>query len=248
MRLGVRLPLGQDDLLFLVRQRDTKPSHERPPCQNHAVLLDGNQQELYDQATGYEQIIPCRAEYKDQTLALPNDTPLLHVPKQLVKNLNRDLAAAGIAKRDDRGRTLDVHALRHSFGTLLSAGGVTPRTAQAAMRHSDIGLTMNVYTDPRLLDVGATLDALPALPLGSSPFDRGQEAKSTGTDSRRTSKLATTNPKREGKKRHSSVAPTVAPTSGDWCKLGDTGGYWGSFGPPPPGVRKRKNLGKYRGF
>ncbi|MCX7409352.1 MAG: hypothetical protein NTZ32_14835 [Planctomycetales bacterium] len=30
---------------------------------------------------------------------------------------------------------------------------VTPRTAQDAMRHSNIDLTMNVYTDPKLLDV-----------------------------------------------------------------------------------------------
>jgi integrase len=77
--------------------------------------------------------------------------PLFDVPRQMVKTLDRDLAAAGIAKRDDRGRTLDVHALRHSFGSLLSAGGVAPRTAQAAMRHSSIDLTMNVYTDPRVL-------------------------------------------------------------------------------------------------
>jgi site-specific recombinase XerD len=42
-------------------------------------------------------------------------------------------AAAGIPKRDDRGRTVDVHALRHTFGTHLSKNGVAPRTAQAAM-------------------------------------------------------------------------------------------------------------------
>src|SRR5262249_7165945 len=80
---------------------------------------------------------------------LPPDTPLCDVPSRLVKILDRDLVAAGIArrvkvgdkwvidKRDDRGRTLDVHALRHTFGTLLSKGGIAPRTAQAARRHRD---------------------------------------------------------------------------------------------------------------
>ena len=34
------------------------------------------------------------------------------------------------------------------------------------MRHSKIELTMNVYTDPRLLDVRGTLDVLPLF-LGS---------------------------------------------------------------------------------
>ena len=83
--------------------------------------------------------------------------------------LDRDLLAAGIDKADERGRTIDVHALRHSFGTLLSKGGVAPRTAQAAMRHSSIDMTMNVYTDPKLLDVHGALDSLPSLELNSSP-------------------------------------------------------------------------------
>jgi len=75
------------------------------------------------------------------------------VPDKLSKILNRDLRLAAIPKRDERGRILDVHALRHTFGTLMSKGGVMPRTAQAAMRHSKLDLTMNVYTDPKLLDV-----------------------------------------------------------------------------------------------
>ena len=110
---------------------------------------------------------------------LPTDMPLFTVPDKLVRILDRDLVAAGIArrvevspgkwkidKRDERGRTVDIHALRHTFGTLLSKGGVAPRTAQAAMRHSDINLTMGTYTDPKLLDVAGAMDALPALPLG----------------------------------------------------------------------------------
>jgi integrase len=76
---------------------------------------------------------------------------------------------AGIAKRDERGRTLDVHALRMTFGTLLGKGGVPLRTTQTAMRHSDPKLTVNVYTDPKLLDVHGALDALPSLPLGEGP-------------------------------------------------------------------------------
>ncbi len=48
------------------------------------------------------------------------------------------------------------------------------------MRHSDIRLTMGVYTDPRLLDIRGALDALPTLSL------RGDETgpavvRATGT-------------------------------------------------------------------
>ena len=85
------------------------------------------------------------------------------MPRNLIKSFNLDLAAANIPKEDGRGRTVDLHALRHTFGTHLSKNGVAPRTAQAAMRHSSLDLTMNVYTDPSLLDVAGALQALPKL-------------------------------------------------------------------------------------
>ncbi len=113
----------------------------------------------------------------------PNGTrALFTVPAGLVRILNRDLSAAGIDKADERGRTIDVHALRTSFGTLLSKGGVSPRTAQAAMRHSTIDLTMNTYTDPKLLDVHGALDSLPALILDAPHRVERQALQSTGTD------------------------------------------------------------------
>jgi len=121
---------------------------------------------------------------------LPADTKIFNVPAGLVRILDRDLRLAGIPKRDERGRTLDVHALRTTFGTWLSKGGVPLRTAHAAMRHSDPKLTANVYTDPKLLDVRGALDALPALPLTGGRPDIGAVAKATGTDDLRPSALA----------------------------------------------------------
>jgi integrase len=99
---------------------------------------------------------------------LPPDTALFDVPDKLSPIINRDLKAAGIAKRDERGRTLDVHSLRTTFGTMMSQAGVQPRVAQAAMRHSKLDLTMNVYTDPKMLDVARAVAALPALPTVGS--------------------------------------------------------------------------------
>jgi Phage integrase family len=121
---------------------------------------------------------------------LPADALVFNVPAGLRRILDHDLRAAGIPKRDERGRTVDVHALRHTFGTLLSKGGVTPRTAQAAMRHSTIDLTMNTYTDPKLLDVAGAVEALPALPLFGGRQTEGIAAKATGTDDLRASQFA----------------------------------------------------------
>lgn len=86
---------------------------------------------------------------------------LFTVPAGLRRILDRDMRAAGIAKRDERGRTVDVHALRTTFGTWLSVAEVAPRTAQAAMRHGDISLTMGTYTDAKLLDVRRAVEQLP---------------------------------------------------------------------------------------
>ena len=48
------------------------------------------------------------------------------------------------------------------------------------MRHSDINLTMNIYTDPRLLDVAGAMDALPLLPLNGT-CGHPEVVKATGT-------------------------------------------------------------------
>ena len=58
-----------------------------------------------------------------------------------------------------------ILALRHAFATPVNKNGVAPRMAQAAMRNSSLDLTMNVYTDPSLLDVAGALEALPRLSL-----------------------------------------------------------------------------------
>ena len=113
--------------------------------------------------------------------------------------------------------------MRHTFGTLLSKGGVTPRTAQAAMRHSDVNLTMQRYTDPKLLDVCGALDSLPALPLAGQGGQAGETARAvraTGTESaapesihaRSVQSLAT--PRATGLSPTSPHVPVLVPTTG----------------------------------
>jgi len=74
---------------------------------------------------------------------------------------NRDLATVGILKVNAHGRTVDVHAMRHTFVTLMARSGVMPTTAQKLMRHSDIRLTMNIYTHLDLADTAGAVAALP---------------------------------------------------------------------------------------
>ncbi len=111
---------------------------------------------MRDQARRSGKPIPAR---------LPACTRLFNIPSALARILDRDLAAAGIPKRDERDRVVDVHALRVTLGTHLCAAGVPLRTAQAVLRHSKPELTANIYTDPKLLDVAGAIDALPELAI-----------------------------------------------------------------------------------
>ena len=83
------------------------------------------------------------------------------------------------------------------------------------MRHSDIKLTMGVYTDPRLLDVRGSVEKLPALPLPSGSNTKADAAQATGTDDRSTTGAG-------------AVAPAVAPTRCNREQFGSSGGAEGS--------------------
>ena len=87
--------------------------------------------------------------------------------------LRADLAAARIEIDPDRGQVC-FHSLRHSFGTMLAASGVHPKTAQTLMRHSDINLTMSRYTH--------TLRGQEATAVESLPDLNSEANKATGSD------------------------------------------------------------------
>lgn len=75
----------------------------------------------------------------------------------------KDLAAAGIADRDERGRKVVLHSLRHSLATLLAQSQVPPAVAMQILRHSDIRLTLQHYTDHSQLPAAAAVASLPSL-------------------------------------------------------------------------------------
>ena len=91
--------------------------------------------------------------------------------------LQADLADAGIPYVDDAGRYADFHSLRHSTGSLLAASGAHPKVVQSIMRHSDINLTMSLYTHTLRGQEAKAVENLPDLSL---PTKESQSA--TGTD------------------------------------------------------------------
>jgi hypothetical protein len=54
--------------------------------------------------------------------------------------------------------------LQQTFITDLSCAFISPKMAQSLARHSDINLTMNVYTMVSVSDQAAAVESLPPLP------------------------------------------------------------------------------------
>ncbi|HUT95671.1 MAG TPA: site-specific integrase [Thermoguttaceae bacterium] len=75
--------------------------------------------------------------------------------------LRRDLDEAGIDYVDDAGLFADFHALRHSYISLITSGGVHPKIAQRLARHSDVNLAMTRYSHTLLVDEAEGLEMLP---------------------------------------------------------------------------------------
>jgi len=105
------------------------------------------------------------------------------LPDEMGKVMAEDLKAAGIPVRDDAGRVVDFHALRHTFITRLARSGVTPKVAQALARHSTITLTMDRYAHVALADTSKALAALPAIAVSEKAHaEPAAHAAATGTD------------------------------------------------------------------
>jgi len=86
--------------------------------------------------------------------------------ENVAKMLRKDLAAAGIAYKDEDDKVEDFHALRHTCGSWLMAANVNPKIIQQVMRHSTITLTMDRYTHALKADGVRAVNQLPELSSG----------------------------------------------------------------------------------
>jgi integrase len=117
---------------------------------------------------------PVRATVGDR-IFLPGKIPSIWQFRTL---LNR----AGVPYKDQQGRVADFHALRKTLNTHLAQLGVDPHVRKEIMRHSDIKLTLDAYTDAPMLPVAQAIDKLPvflkqlnAHPCAPNPGFSGQQ-------------------------------------------------------------------------
>ena len=110
-----------------------------------------------------------RKDVAKETGSVPAAGKVFHVAKNLTEQIRKDARWAGIPVIDDRGRRLDLHALRATCATLLANAGVPLQHGQRLIRHTDSKLTAKHY------EKVADEDLRPAVALVGAAFWRGQE-------------------------------------------------------------------------
>ena len=105
------------------------------------------------------------AALRGQGPAAPTDL-VIRVPATILKTFNADLGLAGIPKVDEAGRKVDLHSLRHTYGTMLVRSGADIKTVQTLMRHSTPSMTLGIYVH---YDSAKLREAVAALPRIGEP-------------------------------------------------------------------------------
>ncbi len=130
------------ELPFIAARASTTKNHDRAEIRLHPQL-----------AKALQELRTADSQAADPVFARE------HIASMYM--MRKDLEAAGLPFADGQGRQADFHSLRGSLNTHL-AGKVDPQVRQKIMRHSDIKLTLDNYTDSTLLRVSEAITVLPS--------------------------------------------------------------------------------------
>jgi integrase len=89
--------------------------------------------------------------------------------------IRRDLEAAGLAYRTEKGKYRDLHSLRHGYITRVWQAGASPVVARSLARHSDLRETMR-YSHVTQDEQRQIVDNLSGIPKLTPPADDEEAA------------------------------------------------------------------------
>jgi Site-specific recombinase XerD len=89
-----------------------------------------------------------------------DDYLFVFTPESLRESFKIDCVVAKIPYMIVDGRTVDVHCLRRTFGTMLARAGVPLTTTQKLMRHSSPTITAKYYIDVDPVDLHTALSKI----------------------------------------------------------------------------------------
>jgi hypothetical protein len=112
----------------------------------------------------------------------------------------------------DDGLFADFHSNRHLFITSLERAGLSPKMAQTLARHSDVRLTLGVYTHIGLHDQTTAIQSLPSPPAANVGLqDEAVALRATGTNGSVAPAFDRTNPS----KTEQSEVPVLVPSGAE---------------------------------
>ena len=142
---------------LVLRAENTK-SKRRRVLPIHQALVEI----LRDLKAVHEQVLGREMTPADPVFRTPEAARWCKPTNNAMRTFDRLLARAGIDREDAEGRKLDIHALRHTFGSRLARKGVGLVQVQRLMGHSDPKLTAQVYTHLDVDDLRAAVDRVMA--------------------------------------------------------------------------------------
>ena len=125
--------------------------------------------------------------------------------------------------KDLLGRQADFHAIRRSLNTHLAQNGVDAHTRKEIMRHSELRLTLDVYTDSTALPTVAAIEKLPvytglqknAQMDAHNPDSRVHRVTRSGVESGEAGEMQ--HPRNETREHALACIGTVSQESEDGC-------------------------------
>lgn len=108
----------------------------------------------------HEKMADGEVSPSDEIFLSPEGVAWCKATRNVMRIFDRVLARAKIPRVDGEGRKLDIHALRHTFGSRLARHGVGLVQVQRLMGHSDPKLTAQVYTHLDVEDLRKAVEAV----------------------------------------------------------------------------------------
>ena len=132
--LTVRCSLDVDGTLKMPKNRAARRTLKLPPRALDALKAHKVRQNAERLHTG--------SRWQDHNLVFPNTVGKpMHAGNLYCREFQPLLEKAGLA-----GEGFTIHSLRHTFATTLAEKRVHPSTAQKMLGHSDIRMTLAIYT------------------------------------------------------------------------------------------------------
>lgn len=145
--------------VLLLRGETTKSAKSRAIPLGDALVAD-----LESLRFAHHRVLGRAVGDADRIFLTPEGRVALWHTSNLRRIFLRLIEDAGIAKVDEQGRQIDIHALRHTFASRLARKGVGVAQAQRLMGHSDPKLTMRAYTHLGVEDLRGAIAAISAGP------------------------------------------------------------------------------------